>query len=73
MTTQYFVPNVGPTVKMGSNAEAWAVRIGAKVEYREFTDYETAKEFAVRIESKVTDQRGKKVYYDPATGEENVE
>ena len=57
----YFVPWLGPLIYMTPAAEAWAERIGKKVERREFADLDAAKAFAKHIHSRVEDEKGKPV------------
>jgi len=54
----YFVPNLGPSVCMSPETEAWAERIGKRIERKEFSDYAAAKAFADNIRSRVEDEKG---------------
>jgi hypothetical protein len=58
----YFVPWLGPLVYMTPVTEAWAERIGKKVERREFSDLEAARAFARHIYSRVEEEKGKVVW-----------
>jgi hypothetical protein len=57
----YFVPWLGPLIYMTPAAEAWAERIGKKVERREFADLDAARAFAHHIHSRVEDEKGKPI------------
>lgn len=58
----YFVPWLGPLIYMTPSAEAWAERIGKKVERREFADLDAARAFAHHIHSRVEDEKGKALW-----------
>ena len=64
----YYVPNLGPSIYMTSEAEAWAERVAQKSELKGFFDLDKAKDFARRIRSKVQDADGTLVF-DAASGE----
>lgn len=61
----YFVPWLGPLIYMTPAAEAWAERIGKKVERREFASLDAALAFAKHIHSRVEDEKGKAIADPP--------
>ena len=54
----YFVPFLGPSIYMNASTEAWAERVGKRIERKEFADAAAARAFARNIRSRVEDEKG---------------
>lgn len=54
----YFVPFLGPSIYMNAATEAWAERIGKRIERKEYADLNEARVFARNVHSRVEDEKG---------------
>ena len=58
LMASYFVPYLGPSIYMNAATEAWAERIGKRIERKEYADLDAARAFARNILSRVEDEKG---------------